>query len=129
MFPVAQELSGPQRQLLKLFRGLDGSDQASLMAFAEFLASRGKEGGSAGLGPEPLHEPREIPRPEQESVVAAIRRLSETFFMLERGRMLNETSILMSSHILQGRQAPDVIDDLESLFQRHYHQYRVRLET
>lgn len=126
MFPVAQELSGPQRRLLKLFRALDGADQASLMAFAEFLASRSQGADAVEPGPEPLHEPLEIPRPEQESVVAAIRRLSETFFMLERGGMLNETSLLMSSHILQGRQAPDVIDDLESLFQRHYRDYRNR---
>ncbi|MBU0499495.1 MAG: hypothetical protein KJ558_08275 [Gammaproteobacteria bacterium] len=124
MFPVAQEPSGPQRRLLQLFRALDGADQASLLAFAEFLTSRGKGEPSAGPNPEPLHAPREIPRPGQENVVAAIRRLSETFFMLERGRMLNETSLLMSSHILQGRAAPEVIDDLESLFQRHYRDYR-----
>lgn len=123
MLPVAQEPAGPQRRLLTLYRELGETDRASLLAFAEFLASRGQSAESTSEPP-PRHEPKEIPRPDQESVVAAIRRLSEAFFMLDRGRMLNETSILMSSHILQGRAAPEVIDDLESLFLRHYETYR-----
>jgi hypothetical protein len=44
-----------------------------------------------------------MPRPSQESVVAAIKRLSKTYEMLDRGPMLNETSALMSAHVLQGR--------------------------
>jgi hypothetical protein len=38
--------------------------------------------------------------------------------------MLNETSSLMAAHVLNGRPARDVIDDLEALFARHYDAYR-----
>jgi hypothetical protein len=31
-----------------------------------------------------------------------------------------ETSSLMTAHIMRGRPAPDVIDDLEALFERYY---------
>jgi hypothetical protein len=36
--------------------------------------------------------------------------------------MLNETSGLMTEHLMQGRPAPEVIDELEALFRRHYQQ-------
>ena len=65
-----------------------------------------------------------IPRPEAESVVAAIRRLSASYFMLERRDMLNETAALMSAHVLQGRPAPKVVEELEALFEARYQQYR-----
>ena len=37
-----------------------------------------------------------IPRPETESVIAAIKRLSKTYPMLERKLLFNQTSILMN---------------------------------
>jgi hypothetical protein len=40
--------------------------------------------------------------------------------MLDPGAMLNETSALMAAHVLQGRDAGAVIDDLERLFLAHY---------
>ena len=65
-------------------------------------------------------EPVNLPRPENESVVAAIRRLSKSYRMLDKSDMLHETSDLMSSHVLKGRPAEEVIDELEVLFLRHY---------
>ena len=56
-------------------------------------------------------------------MVKAIKRLSTTYFMLERTQMLDETSSLMMSHVLQGRDAESVIDELEVLFEKHYQQY------
>ena len=66
------------------------------------------------------NEPKEIPRPREESVVAAIRRLSETYYMIDKSVLLSETSGLMSAHIMQGRPAEAVIDELEALFSNHY---------
>lgn len=64
--------------------------------------------------------PADIPRPESESVVAAIRRLSQTFPMLDKEALLHETSALMTAHLMQGRGAVEVIDELEIVFRRHY---------
>lgn len=40
--------------------------------------------------------------------------------MLEKDVLLDDTSVLMSAHILQGRAAAEVIDDLEILFEETY---------
>ena len=40
--------------------------------------------------------------------------------MLDRAKLLNETSVLVSQHVIHGRDAREVIDDLEALFRRHY---------
>lgn len=103
--------------MLRLFKALSAADRRSLLDYAEFLAGRAKPGSDAPPPPsEPVHEPR----PDKESVVAAIKRLGRVYPMLDRERMLGETSSLMAGHMLQGRPAAEVIDDLEALFQRHY---------
>lgn len=108
------------RHLLKLFSALDGQDQDTLLAFAEFLSARGDKQAV----PAALAEPKLVPRPVKESVVAAIRRLSASYPMLDKARMLNETSSLMTQHVMKGRTAAEVIDDLEALFSKHYERYR-----
>ena len=124
MFPTGSGLSASQNRLLKFYRRLTEGDKESLLAFAEFLAGRaGERGDALADGKHPL-EPKAIARPPEESVIAAIKRLSETFYMLDRSDMLNETSTLMSSHVLQGRPAAEVIDDLEVMFQRSYDHYK-----
>jgi len=110
-------------RLTRLFRSLGEDDRRTLLAFAEFLAA----GRQPAAAPAPPVAPTPLPRPEQETVIAAIRRLSRTYTMLDRGPMLNETSALMSAHVLQGRDAAVVIDDLEALFLRHFTDYRTRL--
>jgi len=110
------------RRLLRIFRSLAPDDRRTLLDFAEFLAARPRNGD-----PEPPAEPLPIPRPEHESVVGAVKRLSRSYFMLERnGIMLNETSTLMASHVLHGRPAAEVIDELEALFARYFAEYRGR---
>lgn len=122
MLPPKIQLPPDQQRLLKLFRGLDARDREQLLTFAAFLAERAqtddalKEAGSSEESLKPL----DIPRPATESVVAAIRRLSETFPMLDREPLLHETSALMTAHVMQGRAADDVIDELELLFKQHY---------
>ena len=114
MSPRMTNNNSPEQRLRKLFRELAENDQKTLLDFAEFLAGRG------AAEEEVLPEPRVIPRPESESVVKAIRRLSEAYFMLDKDHMINETSALMAQHIMQGRDAAEVIDDLEQVFARHY---------
>jgi hypothetical protein len=110
-----------ERQLVKLYRSLKPEDRSTLLAFGEFLAQRGTSDVQKAQGP---LEPERIPRPRQESVVGAIKRLSRSYFMLDRSIMLNDTSSLMGAHVLQGRPADEVIDELEALFARYYAKYR-----
>ncbi|WP_019024939.1 MULTISPECIES: hypothetical protein [unclassified Thioalkalivibrio] len=105
----------PARELAEIASRLSPEDQASLLKFARFL-----EQESPAPAPEPVPEPEPIPRPENESVIKAMRRLSATYHMLDRSKLLNETSALMAQHVMQGRSAVEVIDELEVVFQTHY---------
>ncbi|OQW92630.1 MAG: hypothetical protein BWK79_14260 [Beggiatoa sp. IS2] len=106
--------NSPLRRLQEIFEQLPSAEQATLLAFAEFLYER------AEILSKPLPEPQLIPRPANESVVAAIKRLAKSYPMLEKKKVLDETSNLMTQHILQGRNPVEVIDELEIVFLRHY---------
>jgi hypothetical protein len=110
-----------ERRLTRLYRSLSREDRRTLLRFAAFLASDDEDGEAEE---QPLLEPELAPRPAKESVVAAIKRLSRGYHMLDRSAMLNETSTLMAAHVLHGRSAKDVIDELETLFARYYADYR-----
>jgi len=102
------------KELKTLFAKLEPERQQQLLEFARFLVER--------QGPLELiiSEPETIARPEDETVVGAMKRLSRTYPMLEKQHLFNEASALMAEHMLQGRAAADVIDQLEILFLRHY---------
>ena len=101
-------------QLLDAYQSLDKEAQKSLIDYAQFLISR------HGRKEKNLSEPQHIEAPENESVVAAIKRLSKSYSMLDKSKMLHETSALMAEHVVQGRDAAEVISDLEVIFQKHY---------
>lgn len=90
-----------------------------LLEFADFLA--GREGV---VEPEVPRQPLPIPRPGQESVVKAIRRLMETYPMLERAKLLHVTSEQMTRHMVHGDPAVEVIDRLEAIFRETYEKHR-----
>ena len=121
MLPPKMQLPPEQQGLLKLFRQLSQPDRESLLSYAEFLLQRGA-GQAAASGEEEM--PEDIPRPPSETVVAAMRRLSQTFHMLDKDHLLHEASELMTAHLMQGRPAAEVIDQLEIIFRRHYERYR-----
>lgn len=108
-------MTADERRLLRLFRELSPSRQEGLLDYAEFLLARAQPEAA-----EVPSEPLSIPRPAQESVVKAIKRLRETYPMLDRAKILHETSGLMTQHLVHGKSAPDVIDELEAMFLRHY---------
>ncbi len=118
MLDLRSQLPPEQRRLLGLFGRLGESERGTLIAFAEFLAARRQD--AQGTQPARAVAPKPIPRPGGESVVAAIKRLSETYFMLDRAVLLTDTSSLMAAHLMQGRPAAEVIDELEELFEAHY---------
>jgi hypothetical protein len=117
--PGAGKVKSAEKKLLALFGQLDSSGQETLLAFAEFLVERGKAEQHVQ---ESISEPDLIPRPENESVVAAIKRLSASYPMLDTPQLLNETSALMTKHVMQGMSANEVIDELEALFSRFYNE-------
>lgn len=110
-----------EKELLEIFGRLSKQDRKSLVDFAHFLATR-----SAESAPEKIPEPKITPRPKEESVVKAIKRLSADYHMLDKAPILNEASVLMTQHIMHGRAADEVIDELERLFEQ---QYRKLLRT
>ena len=105
-----------ERNLLKAYRALSEARQHSLLDYAQFLASRESDTDGTSIATEPLA----IPRPAEESVVKAIKRLRTTYPMVDRNKILNETSALMTQHLMHRRPASDVIDELETLFLNHY---------
>lgn len=98
---------------------MDRGGQDSLLDFARFLAQREPQSEQAPEN-EAVTEPLGLARPEQETVVAAIRRLSENYPMLNKNELLHQAASLMTAHVLHGRKAPDVIDELEQLFMDAY---------
>jgi len=106
-----------EMRLLAIFRALAASDRHALQAYAEFLTVRSGTVGMAEVAAKPQPESR----PDGESVVMAIRRLTRTYPMLDRRKLMGHTSQLMAEHALQGRAVAEVIEELELLFARHYH--------
>jgi len=102
------------KQLVKIFETLDSERQNTLIQFAEFLQSRGD------LVVAEIGEPVSIPRPESETVVGAIRRLKQTYPMVESMTVFSAASALMTEHMVKGREVTEVIDEMEQLFAEHY---------
>ena len=112
--------SREERKLLSLYASMTPAGQSALIEYAEFLSARHR-------AEQHYTDPLDIPRPEGESVVAAIKRLSKTYPMLDRQALLHETSSFMMQHMMQGREAVHVIDDLEIYFRTQYEQYSMKV--
>jgi hypothetical protein len=114
-------MANDRKRLVSLFDEMDEAARVSLLDFAEYLYQRGR---AAQQSVEPIkHEPLDHPRPRNENVINAIKRLRASYFMLNTDPLLNETSSLMAQFMLQGRDAEAVIDDLEAVFAKHYDSY------
>lgn len=96
----------PRRRLLAVWNSLNDDQRRALLAYAEAL---------------PRARPAAGPRPRGESVTAALRRLSRQY-PAARARLLGRAADLVAGHILQQRDADEVIDELETLFARHHAQ-------
>ena len=107
-----------EKKLLKHFSKLSDNQQQTLLHFAEFLVQKADDttGDKLVEIPKPILQER----PEEETVVGAIKRLTASYPMLEKDKLFNETSVLMTKHVMQGHDVNLVIDELEVLFQRYY---------
>ena len=112
-----------EKRLAEIVQRLPTAQAEALLEFAEFLLQR--HGGADAIGmPLPkaaeIPAPLDIPRPAEETVVKAVKRLRATYPMLDARKLLNETSALMTQHVMQGREKTEVIEELEILFRLHY---------
>jgi len=118
-----------EKRLLEIARQLPAAQAEALLEFAEFLLTR--HGVAERVPPEvkgsaaaPVESvPLDIPRPADESVVKAIKRLRATYHMLDVRQLLNQTSDLMTQHVVKRRDRVEVIEELEILFRRHYEEF------
>ena len=111
-------MSSTKRRLDKITDDLDPENFSTLLAFAEFLHSRQPDTVVE------VSDPVIVPRPENESVIGAIRRLSRSYPMLARDTLLNEAVSLMTRHIMSGESAVETIDKLEALFSSRYQAFQ-----
>ena len=100
--------------LMQVVGELSDEDCNTVLAFARFLREQS--------GPREPQEtdPVAIPRPDDETVINAISRLTATYPMLNKRAMMAEVSGLMMEHIRKGEPAGEVIDRLENLFRERY---------
>ena len=117
MKPDAARRKPSDRKLLELFGKLAPDQQDRLIEFAELLVAD----APAGAG-----DPRVVPGPAEETVTMAIRRLSRSYSMLDRRRLMGEASRLMAQHALEGRATDEVIAELETVFAQHFQRHKAQ---
>ena len=102
------------QDLIDLYEAMDDNRKKSLSDFADFLYAQAEPVSKEILPPE------NISRPEQETVVGAIKRLKTTYFMIESMSVFSDASSLMTEHMVKGRDVVEVIDEMEALFEDAY---------
>lgn len=102
------------KALADLFNRLDQDQQQSLFDYAEFLQSK------AGAAKQELSEPVDIPRDDDETVVGAIKRMKQSYPMIDSMAVFAVASNLMTDHMINGRDAEEVINEIETLFEETY---------
>jgi hypothetical protein len=102
------------QDLIDLYEAMDDSRKKSLSDFADFLYAQ------AEPITKEIQPPDDVPRPEQETVVGAIKRLKVTYHMIESMAVFSEASSLMTDHMVKGRDVVEVIDEMEILFEDAY---------
>ncbi len=107
------------RELKALMPRLGDEHQQAVADYASFLFQQ----YNLQTPVEAILEPEAIVIPGRETVIAAIKRLKKTYYMLDSDEQLDGTSSLMGQHILRGREAPTVIKELQSMFQEKYEKY------
>lgn len=103
-----------RKKLLDYYSEFNAAQRQSLLDYAGYLHQSSPEKTA------PLPEPLTIAPARGETVVGAMQRLSESYSMVNKDHILHELSALMAQHMLQGRAADEVIQDIEKVFKRQY---------
>ena len=101
---------------LELYESLDETRQASLADYAQYLLDK------HGSITKELPQQVDIPRPDEETVVGAIKRLKQTYPMIESMQVFSSASSLMTDHMIKGRVANEVINEMEKIFEDFYNE-------
>jgi len=109
-----------EKKLLHFYRDMAAVDQHALLRYAEFLFEQQK----AVTVDFEIEAPKITEAAENETVVGALKRLSASYPMLDKSKMLDETSALMSDHLLKGKSKEDVIVEFNLLFEEQYKKLR-----
>jgi len=100
--------------LIDLYESMDEERKLSLCDFADFLYAK------SGPVKKEIPPPDDIPRPETETVVGAVKRLKNKYHMIESMAVFSEASALMTDHMIKGRDVIEVIDEMEMVFENAY---------
>jgi hypothetical protein len=131
-----------EKRLLAALERLSEEQQRQLVDYAEFLVGRSggdplaEVAGSAAAGGEVTEagaetaprEPQPVEPDPDEGPVKAIKRLRQTYPMLDAKHLLDETTTIMSKRYLQDKPEGEVIEELEAVFERHYRRYLDQFE-
>jgi len=112
-----------EKKLLEYFRGIPETEQQGLLSYAEYLFQTKKKESTRPLSKQ------NIPRPENENVIQAIKRMTRTYPMIEPSEMMDKATTLMSQHLLHGRDAEEVINELEKIYNDKYNLWKIPLES
>ncbi|MBT3347263.1 MAG: hypothetical protein HOM84_04150 [Thiotrichales bacterium] len=112
------------KKLIDVFASLDEKSGADLLNYAEFLQSRQPAKNCEESNTlDKVEAITTLPRPKDERVIDAIKRLGKSYSMLDLDTLLKKSADLMSSNLMGGRDSVEVIDELEELFSKRYHEY------
>jgi len=100
--------------LIDLYESMDDERKRSLCDFADFLYAK------ADPVSREIPVPEDVSRPQQETVVGAVKRLKVKYHMVESMAVFSAASALMTDHMVKGRDVIEVIDEMEVLFEEAY---------
>ena len=104
-----------EQVLMKAFRQMTPTARCTLLDFADYLSQR-----HPVVAPLVSEQPLQVPRPVEESVIAAIRRLAKTYPMLDSDNIFSAATTLMTRHVMGQQATVEVIDELEAMFKARY---------
>lgn len=102
------------KALIDLYECMDDERKRSLCDFTDFLYAQAEPVCKE------IPSPDDIPRPEEETVVGAVKRLKTQYHMVDSMAVFSAASSLMTDHMVKGRDLEEVIDEMESLFEDAY---------
>ncbi|MBF0447719.1 MAG: hypothetical protein HQL67_05915 [Magnetococcales bacterium] len=102
-------------RLLEVWRQLAEAERLTLTQFAEFLLAR------QGDKPQPVaREPLNLPRPDRESAVKALKRLKKNYPMIDADMGLLDDAARLLMEKVYGTPDDQVIEKMEALFSARY---------
>ena len=100
--------------LIDLYESMDDERKLSLCDFADFLYAKAEPVSKE------IPAPEDVTRPQEETVVGAVKRLKIKYHMVESMSVFSAASSLMTDHMVKGRDVIEVIDEMEILFEGAY---------